>query len=158
MGIGTLVHHHWDRLGAWSAIAVGAVAVLIGWLGISGSAFVFEQLPYVVSGGIGGLFLLGLGTTLLLSADLRDEWRKLDRIEHALLAEPGGSRVGSGTARLPGVVHDGLEPPVPAEDPGRSTATDGVVPSRAGRASSRSTAARKRPRPSRSRPTEAEVG
>jgi hypothetical protein len=41
-----------------------------------------EQLPYVVSGGMVGLFLLGLGAMLWLSADLRDEWRKLDRLEH----------------------------------------------------------------------------
>jgi hypothetical protein len=31
-----------------------------------------------------GVFLLGLGGVLWLSADLRDEWRKLDRIERRL--------------------------------------------------------------------------
>jgi len=40
--------------------------------------------PYIISGGIGGVFFLGLGATLWISADLRDEWRKLDRIEEAL--------------------------------------------------------------------------
>lgn len=84
MELMNFLRSQWDRAGAWVAIAVGALAVIIGWLGVSGTGFVFEQLPYVVSGGIGGLFLLGLGASLLLSADLRDEWRKLDAIERHL--------------------------------------------------------------------------
>jgi hypothetical protein len=32
-----------------------------------------------------GLFLLGLGALLWVSADLRDEWRKLDSIDRHLL-------------------------------------------------------------------------
>jgi len=47
-----------------------------------------EQLPYIISAGIGGMFLLGLGAMLWLSADLRDEWRKLDRIERRLGSAP----------------------------------------------------------------------
>jgi hypothetical protein len=34
------------------------------------------------------MFLLGLGAMLWLSADLRDEWRKLDRIERRLGSAP----------------------------------------------------------------------
>ncbi|MPY86224.1 MAG: hypothetical protein GEV00_24055, partial [Actinophytocola sp.] len=37
-----------------------------------------------MSGGIGGLFILWLGTTLWLSADLRDEWRKLDALDESV--------------------------------------------------------------------------
>jgi hypothetical protein len=40
-----------------------------------------QQIPYLISGGVGGLFFLGLGAMLWLSADLRDEWRRLDAIE-----------------------------------------------------------------------------
>jgi hypothetical protein len=74
----------WDRTLAWALVVAGAVALIIGWVGVSGSAYSAEQLPYIISGGIGGIFLLGVGATLWLSADLRDEWRKLDRIEEAL--------------------------------------------------------------------------
>lgn len=74
----------WDRSLAWLLVAAGAVALIIGWVGVSGTAYSAEQLPYIISGGIGGIFLLGVGATLWLSADLRDEWRKLDRIEEAL--------------------------------------------------------------------------
>jgi hypothetical protein len=74
----------WDRTLAWVLVAAGAIALIVGWIGVSGTAYSAEQLPYIISGGIGGIFLLGVGATLWLSADLRDEWRKLDRIEEAL--------------------------------------------------------------------------
>jgi hypothetical protein len=74
----------WDRALAWALVVAGAVALIIGWVGVSSTAYSAEQLPYIISGGIGGIFLLGVGATLWLSADLRDEWRKLDRIEEAL--------------------------------------------------------------------------
>ena len=55
--------------------------LFLGWEGASNTAYTAEQLPYVLSGGIGGALLVALGATLLISADLRDEWHKLDRIE-----------------------------------------------------------------------------
>jgi hypothetical protein len=66
-----------DRVLAWILIAGGALALLLGYVGVKDTAYVVEQLPYVISGGLLGLFLLGLGTVLLLSADLRDQWRVL---------------------------------------------------------------------------------
>jgi hypothetical protein len=77
------VRTQWDRVGAWVSIAAGAIALLVGWLGVSGTTYPSEQIPYVISGGLVGLFLLGLGAMLWLSADLHDEWRKLDAIERA---------------------------------------------------------------------------
>jgi hypothetical protein len=73
-----------DRVGAWVAIALGALVLYLGWDGASDTAYPAEQLPYIISGGIGGALLVALGATLLISADLRDEWRKLDRIERRL--------------------------------------------------------------------------
>ncbi|WP_344600676.1 hypothetical protein [Sporichthya brevicatena] len=62
----------------------GAICLLAGYAGVADSQYLAEQTRYIVSGGIGGIFLLGVGATLWISADLRDEWRKLDRIERAL--------------------------------------------------------------------------
>jgi hypothetical protein len=73
-----------DRLAGWVSVAVGLLALLLGWIGTSGSKYAAQQLPYILTGGIGGVFGLGLGATLLLSADLRDEWRKLDKIHEEL--------------------------------------------------------------------------
>ncbi len=75
------VRDQWDRVGAVVLVVVGALALLLGYLGISDAVLPSEQLPYLLSGGLVGVFLLGLGTTMWLSADLRDEWRKLDRLE-----------------------------------------------------------------------------
>jgi hypothetical protein len=77
--------NQWDRIGAWLCVIGGAVALLVGYLGVSDTLNTGEQMPYIVSGGMVGLFLLGLGALLWLSADLRDEWRKLDAIDRHLL-------------------------------------------------------------------------
>jgi hypothetical protein len=74
----------WDRVGAWTCVIAGAVTLLLGWVGVSGESIAGKQLPYIASNGLGGIFLLGTGAMLWLSADLRDEWRKLDLIEEAI--------------------------------------------------------------------------
>lgn len=73
----------WDRAGALVFIAAGAIALLIGWLGVSSTTYPSEQIPYVVSGALTGLFLLGVGIMLWLSADLRDQWRRIDAVARA---------------------------------------------------------------------------
>ena len=74
----------WDRVFGAAFVVTGAVALLTGWSKVSATPYPAEQVPYVVSAGLGGLFLLGVGATLWHSADLRDEWRKLDRLEEKL--------------------------------------------------------------------------
>lgn len=87
MDLMTRMRSQWDRLLAAVAAVAGIVVLILGWLGVSSTAYPAEQLPYVISGGIGSLFLLGLSAALWLSADLHDEWRKLDRIEQAISVE-----------------------------------------------------------------------
>lgn len=74
----------WDRVAGFGLIGLGAVFVVMAWFGVSDSPYLAEQLSFITSGGIGGLFLLGAGATLLHVADVHDEWRKLDRIEQAI--------------------------------------------------------------------------
>ena len=76
----TYLKAQWDRVGAGALILVGFGALLVGWLGISGTTILAAQMPYIVSGGMVGLALIGVGGMLWLSADLKDEWRKLDAI------------------------------------------------------------------------------
>jgi hypothetical protein len=83
----------WDRACAIVFVIAGLVALLLGYLGVSDTEFVAAQIPYIVSGGLLGLFLLGAAGVLWLSSDLRDEWVKLesmdarlDRMEQVLLA------------------------------------------------------------------------
>jgi hypothetical protein len=111
-------------------IVAGAVVLILGWVGVSRYAYPADQLPYIISGGIGGLFLVGVGAMLWLSADLRDEWRMLRRIDEALRDQAGvalvvesptaGSQPPSSgwapdasdyaTAEAPTAEHEALEP------------------------------------------------
>lgn len=81
---GIWLRAEWDRVAGFGLIGLGALFVLLGYLGVRNTPFVAEQMAYMASGGIGGLFCLGFGVGLLLSADLHDEWRKLDRLEAEL--------------------------------------------------------------------------
>lgn len=79
----------------WLFYAFGALLVLLGWLGISGESVVAKQLPYLISGGIGGVLLAILGASFLGIEELRRDSGRLDRMERqieelhrALLARP----------------------------------------------------------------------
>ena len=89
MNITQWARNQWDRVGAVALFLLGAVAVLLGWLGVSRSAYSAESLPYIVSGGFFGLLAVAAGGVLWLSADLRDEWRELARLEQAVLGAGG---------------------------------------------------------------------
>jgi hypothetical protein len=89
------VRNQSDRVASWACIGLGVICLLAGWVGVSATAFPGEQMPYVVSGGLVGLFLLGLGGVLWLSADLRDEWRELARLERAVLVAGGAEAEGT---------------------------------------------------------------
>ena len=78
-----LVQNQWDRSAAIAAAIAGLVAILAGYIGVSGTRDAAEQIPYLVSGGILGLFFLGVAHALWVSADLRDEWRKLNELDDA---------------------------------------------------------------------------
>jgi len=74
MDLINLAKKQWDRSAAIVSTGIGAIALILGWLGVRGTPVLAEQTRYIVSGG----------ATLWLSADLRDEWRKLDRLEECL--------------------------------------------------------------------------
>jgi hypothetical protein len=74
----------WDRVAGYASIVIGLVVLLAGISGVRHAEDVVDQLAYLTSGGIGAMFLLGVGATLLLSADLHDDWRKLNRVEQKL--------------------------------------------------------------------------
>ena len=84
--------NQWDRAAAVVAVIIGGLAIFIGWLGASDATLTTEQLPYLASGAVFGLFALGIGATLWLSADMRDEWRKLDEINQGLQADREAGR------------------------------------------------------------------
>jgi len=120
----TLLRSQWDRVLAIASVIAGVIVLIAGYVGVSNSGYSAEQLPYIISGGIGGIFLLGLGAVLWLSADLRDEWRLLDEIREAIVTS--NETVASGNAGPPSA--NGSAPRVPDE------AATGKAPTRRRRA------------------------
>ncbi|MHB8438708.1 MAG: hypothetical protein ACYDD4_06045 [Acidimicrobiales bacterium] len=54
-------------LGA-TAIALGFVAIVLGWLGAANSVYVFQEIPYLISGGLLGVALMAGGGFVFFAA------------------------------------------------------------------------------------------
>jgi hypothetical protein len=70
---------------AWLLIVAGAVAGLIGWIGVSGRDIEALQLPFLASGGIAALVLTAIGAALLISSDVRADRERAGRLEAEVL-------------------------------------------------------------------------
>jgi hypothetical protein len=80
MDIMKYLRAQWDRALSVAIAVAAAISLLLGYRGVSGTPHVAVQLPYIVSAGLFGIFLLTIAATLWVSADLRDEWRELRRL------------------------------------------------------------------------------
>jgi hypothetical protein len=80
-----VVRKRWRLVLGWGLVVLGAVFILLGWIGVSGTPDVARQLSYLASGGLGGLTAAIVGIGLLISEDLRSERSRLGRIEATLL-------------------------------------------------------------------------
>jgi hypothetical protein len=70
------------RLIAAVALTIASlVALIVGYVGVSGTTIVADQLSYIASGGLFGLFLLGVGTMLFWSEQRERELKRLDDLE-----------------------------------------------------------------------------
>jgi hypothetical protein len=89
----TWLRAEWDRFLAWGLLVVGAVLLMVGAVQVADHRYLADQLSLIMSAGIGGLGCIGFGAGLILSADLHDEWRKLDRLEERLVEVPDRAAV-----------------------------------------------------------------
>lgn len=72
-----LLRAQWDRAVGGLLVAGGLVSLLAGVIGMSGRTDdPVDQLSFVASGVLGGVFSIGLGSALLVSARLADRWRR----------------------------------------------------------------------------------
>ena len=68
----------------WVLIGLGALAILVGYFGLADRVLVAEQLPYLISGGVGGMALVVVGGVLLATQDVRRDAERLDQFEAAI--------------------------------------------------------------------------
>jgi hypothetical protein len=61
----------------WVLCITGAIAVFVGYWGVSDTLDPGKQLPYIISGGIGGVFLLGVGAALIFQSDMAEGRREV---------------------------------------------------------------------------------
>jgi hypothetical protein len=89
-------------------IAAGLVALFIGWWGVSGTALVAKQLPYIASAGLVGVVLVAIGNRIFMTNDLRRDSGRLDRLEqmvaelHAVLLARTDAVADAAPARTTG--------------------------------------------------------
>jgi hypothetical protein len=85
----------------------------------------YEQLPYILSGGLFGLAMIMVGTGLWLSADIRDEWRRIDRLEDTLAERDGVAR--DRDVRIPEAVEPDMETRRPPQSIGSGATRQSAV-------------------------------
>ena len=93
----------------WILVGAGALLMLLGYFGVSRESLPAKQIPYLVSGGIGGVFLAVLGAYFLGTQEMRNDSGRLDRLErmveelhHALVRAPGVAPATTDTAEADG--------------------------------------------------------
>ena len=95
------MNNRWAQFGGRLGIlyvAAGFILIFLGWNGAASHNRDFEQIPYIISGGLGGLGLVVLGSALIIAHSLRTDRVELrgsiDDLRAAI--ERGG--LGGGTA------------------------------------------------------------
>jgi hypothetical protein len=72
------------KLAGGALLVAGVVVVLIGYIGIRDESSVELQLPYLASGGIGGLALIGVGISAYLRAGMREQAQQVAEVVESL--------------------------------------------------------------------------
>src|SRR4051812_46450936 len=102
----------------WGLALAGAVALFVGWWGVSGQTLTSKQIPYLVSAGLTGVALFIMAGVFLATDDIRRQFDRIGDLErkvddlYALFAadlaaqspgsqSPGSQSPGSQTASGP---------------------------------------------------------
>ena len=65
----------------WALAAAGAIALFVGWFGVSGQSLTAKQLPYLVSAGLTGVALFILAGVFLATDDVRRQFARIAELE-----------------------------------------------------------------------------
>ena len=98
----------------WVLAALGALALFLGWYGVSGEALTSKQLPYLVSGGLTGIALVVVASAFLATEDIRRQLSRVDDLQRKV-------------DDLYALFVEDLVAPAPISPPVASGTTDAVV-------------------------------
>jgi len=65
----------------WVLAAAGAIALFVGWFGVSGQSLTAKQLPYLVSAGLTGVALFIMAGVFLATDDIRRQFERIGELE-----------------------------------------------------------------------------
>jgi hypothetical protein len=65
----------------WLLAAAGAIALFVGWFGVSGESLTAKQLPYLVSAGLTGVALFIMAGVFLATDDVRRQFARISELE-----------------------------------------------------------------------------
>lgn len=65
----------------WVLIGIGVLIIIIGYFGVSRESIVAKQMPYLISGGVGGMLFVAVGAVFIATEDIRRDSGRLDRLE-----------------------------------------------------------------------------
>jgi hypothetical protein len=80
-GLQAAMKLRWQATLGWALVVAGAIAIAIAWWQVRDLPNIALQMPYLISGGLGGAVLLGFGGTLLVAQDFRDERVRIRALE-----------------------------------------------------------------------------
>lgn len=69
------------QVAALALAVAGIVALAIGWFGVSDKVEVWEQIPYLLSGGLGGAVLIGFAITAYVAHEHHEDRRTSAALE-----------------------------------------------------------------------------
>ena len=90
---------------ALTFIALGLLAIALGYNGAAGNIAVAAQLPYIVSGGAAGVSLVVIGAALMITQAAREDRQRLEGLLMQLV--DAQQAAGGGIGQVPSDV-DGL--------------------------------------------------
>lgn len=81
--------------------AAGFLLIVLGWNGAASLDRIPSQMPYVISGGIAGVALVGVGLTLVLVNEMRRSTAELTTQVQQLIEVSGQPVPGTGPTAVP---------------------------------------------------------
>lgn len=76
----------WREQAAMAFVVLGGIMIVIGWVGVSQATEVIDQLPYLFSGGLGGLVCLLIGLGLYIARNHARDQARIDELNEHLQA------------------------------------------------------------------------